>query len=399
MPAAASSAPPAVFDLSPPRVRFTATTPHQPLTTLITITNRSPHPQHLHLTPPLSHTLNLTPTTPHTANKLATGMSHTYSVTYTPALLHRLEDCLWVVGGEGSRQQLSIVCSGPRSRIQLRGPHSTIRTIVGGEGRTVLSADNICDWPVLVSFQLSNDCFRLIDSSHLRLDVGESKQLVLSFHPSQPGQHAAQLTYTVTREDDDGTVQDETDEQDEEAEMGVAVVGECVDLSGQIVLSESDVRLPSTFMTLASQHTVTLTNHSGLPVRLHTHTSRHHCHLLLTLVLFFAVPRTAHVGPAVSERQLRPAARIPPALLVATLLRRHIPPQRQRPSPSTATARARRRVAALAVLQPVQPRRLGCGGHGARGVFHAAAGKRGPDRRRLEVGMGVEWQQSEWKWK
>ena len=258
MPAATSAASPptaAVFDLSPPIVRFTAAEPHQPLTALVTITNRSPHPQHLHINPPHSHTLTLTPASPHTASKLATGMSHTYTLTYTPALLHALEDCLWVVGGEGSRQQLPIVCSGPRSRIHLRGPHSTVRTIVGGEGRTVLSADNTSSWPVLVAFRLSHDAFRVLDP-YIRLEVGESKQLVLAFHPSLPGHHSAQLTYSVKR-DGEG--------EEEPAVEGVQVVGDCEDLSGQIVLSETDVRLPSTFMTLASQHTVTLTNHSAYP--------------------------------------------------------------------------------------------------------------------------------------
>ena len=256
MPANAPSHRPAVFDLAPAIVRFTASSPHTPLTTLVTVTNRSPQPQQLHVTPPHSHTLTLTPASPHTANKLATGMSHTYTLTYTPALLHPLQDCLWVESGEGSRQQLPIVCSGPCSRIQVRGPHSTLRTIVGGEGRTVLSADNLSGWPVLASFRLSSDEFRVTEPD-IRLAAGEFRQVVLAFQPVRPGQHSAQLTYTLRREDGEG-------EEEVEGER-VEVVGECEDLTGQIVLSESEVRMPSTFMTLASQHTVTLTNHSAYP--------------------------------------------------------------------------------------------------------------------------------------
>ncbi|MCJ1296960.1 hypothetical protein MMC34_008529, partial [Xylographa carneopallida] len=262
---ASSSSPAAVFDLSPPVVRFTATTPHHPLTALVTVTNRSPHPQHLSLTPPQHHTLALAPASPHTASKLATGMLHAYTITYTPALLHALRDAVWVEGGDGSRQRLPIVCSPPRSRVQLRGPHATLRAIVGGEGRAVLSADNASAWPVLLTFRLSDDCFRLVDSPHVRLAVGESRQLVLAFHPLQPGSHGARLSYTVRREEEGADDDDEEEEGAGEEQQGVDVVGECEDLTGQIALSESDVCMPSTFMTLASQRTVTLTNRSAYP--------------------------------------------------------------------------------------------------------------------------------------
>ena len=249
---------PALFDISPPLVCFSSCTPHVPVSTLLSITNRSPHPQYVTVTAPCSHLFSLSHSSspPPSASKLATGMSVSYTLTFTPSQAVSLDDRLLVRGGGGGGEEtvqlVRIQCRVGQSSVVVRGGEAGARAVIGGGSAAILlMAENTSAWPVLVSLSSSSPAFCPL-VQHLALAVAESRQVVLRYQPQRSGREEALLQLLVTR----------SDTEEAAALFSHPVWGEGEELTGRLQLSASTVRMANTFMSLSSQQTVSLSNTS-----------------------------------------------------------------------------------------------------------------------------------------
>ena len=252
-----SSLPLPLFDLSPPILHFSSSTPHLPQTLLLTITNRSPTPQFFHLTPPSSHlfTVQQRPTP---SSKLATGMSVLVDVTFTPSHPLSLDDRLLITGGPDPStppQTVPLLCRVGAARVTVRGGEAGTRGVVGGSSAIPLLVTNDSPFDVLVSVASSDPAFHL-PLPHLSLPPSHTHQLIVHYRPSQPGPSLTTLSLHLSR----------PSTSDSAATLTHPLSAHCDDLSGLVTLSSTHLRLPPTFMSLTSQSSLTLTNASPHPI-------------------------------------------------------------------------------------------------------------------------------------
>ena len=255
----ATSSPSPPFDLSPPVLRFSSFPLHAPQSLPLTLTNCSPSPLFLSLTPPASHLFTLTgpPILP-PSSKLAPGMSLVYSLTFTPTTHCSLDDTVEVRAGplQWPPQRVCVEVRGEAARLRVRGGEGGVQGWVGGSVPVPLTLENLSPFPVLLSVRSSSPAFQL-PSPHLSLaPLAPLSPLLVLFRPTAPGPASATLIFSLSSPSNPSIPS---------SSLTHSLHADCPDLASLISLSPCSLTLPPTPLTLTSSSTSTLSNRSPHP--------------------------------------------------------------------------------------------------------------------------------------
>ncbi|KAM9351908.1 hydrocephalus-inducing protein homolog [Symphorus nematophorus] len=179
-------------------------------------------------------------------NKVAQGMSAEFTVSFTPQeskdYNHRL-----VFVTERERFEVPIHAIGPRAILDFRDEiHLPVCPVKGSTEKTHL-VHNIGNSKAKFTLHTQRP-FSVMPSSGT-LDAGESMQVTVDFNPMTVGDHSQDLiVHYHTGED-----------------VFISLYGACKELD--IHLDTDSVLLKKTYISLATVHTVSLTNTSDIPLR------------------------------------------------------------------------------------------------------------------------------------
>ncbi|XP_040894088.1 hydrocephalus-inducing protein homolog [Toxotes jaculatrix] len=179
-------------------------------------------------------------------SKVPPGMSATFTVLFTPQenkdYHHRL-----VCVTERERFEVPVRAIGPRAILDFRDElHLPLCAVKASTQRTQL-VRNIGN--SVAKFKLHTQRPFSVTPTSGTLDVGESMQVTVDFHPTTIGDHSQDLLLHYHTGED----------------VYISLYGACEELN--INLEPDSVLLKKTYISLANVHTVSLTNRSDIPLR------------------------------------------------------------------------------------------------------------------------------------